>query len=107
MNTIIGLTATSKIKMKTIKQVEVVPVFVKFIPEVLEEGKVYISEEYSVSVHNCLCGCGAKTVLPLNKDGWQLVKREDDKVSFTPSISNNQYPCKSHYIITNNKANFV
>ncbi len=94
--------------MKTIKQVTIEPVFVEFIPELLEEGKVYISEEYECSIHNCLCGCGLKTVLNLdNINGWQLIKHDDGRVSFTPSIGNFQYPCKSHYIITKNIANFV
>lgn len=93
--------------MKTIKQVEITPVFVEFIPDNLEEGKVYISEEYNCSIHNCLCGCGQQTVLPLIKGEWQLIKHDDGKVSFTPSIGNFQFPCKSHYIITKNKANFV
>jgi hypothetical protein len=93
--------------LKTIKQVEITPVFVEFIPDVLEEGKVYISEEYQCSVHNCLCGCGERTVLPLINGGWQLIKHDDGKVSFTPSVGNFQMPCKSHYIITKNKANFL
>lgn len=93
--------------MKTIKTVEIISVFVEEIPEVLEENKVYISEIYTCSVHNCLCGCGNKTVLPLYKNGWNLIKEKNDKVSFTPSIGNFNFPCKSHYIITKNKANFI
>jgi hypothetical protein len=38
--------------------------------------------------------------------GWHMTEK-DGKVSFTPSIGNYQLPCKSHYIITKNKANFV
>lgn len=83
------------------------PVFVEFIPDNLEEGKVYISEEHNCSIHNCLCGCGQQTVLPLTKGEWQLIKHDDGKVSFTPSVGNYQFPCGSHYIITKNKANFV
>lgn len=98
--------------MKTIKQVEITPIFVQFIPEELEEGKLYISREYKVAVHNCLCGCKSKTVTPLNEGGWTLIERskklgDNDVISLTPSIANYQIPCKSHYIITNNKANFV
>jgi hypothetical protein len=93
--------------MKTIKQVEIIPVFVEFVPEVLEEGKVYISEKYNCAIHNCLCGCGGRTVMPLGADEWQLIKHEDGRVSFTPSVGNFQFQCKSHYIITKNKANFV
>jgi hypothetical protein len=100
--------------MKTLKQVEIEPVFMEFFPEVLEDNKVYISEENFVSAHNCLCGCKGKTILPLNHGegifkhhGWNLIKHESGKVSFTPSVGNYQFPCKAHYIITKNKANFV
>ena len=92
--------------MKTIKKVAIIPVFVEQIPEQIEHGKIYISEKYKCSVHLCLCGCGMQTVLPIGKDGWNMYKT-DKGVSFTPSVGNFQYPCKSHYIITNNIANFV
>lgn len=92
--------------MKTLKTVEVKHVYVDYMPDVLEEGIIYISELCKVSIHNCLCGCGEETVLPLMNGQWTLLKN-GDKISFTPSIGNFQFACKSHYIITNNKANFV
>ena len=100
--------------MKTIKQVAITPIYNEFNPEweEMKQGEMYISEQYNSAVHLCLCGCGVSTVLPLNHDtlpdhGWNLIKESNGTVSFTPSISNNQFPCKSHYIITNNVANFV
>lgn len=93
--------------MKTIKRIEIEPVFVELIPSIMEENKLYISEKYNVSVHNCLCGCGEKTVMPLYGNGWNLIKENNGKVSFTPSVGNYNFTCKSHYIITNNIANFV
>lgn len=99
--------------MKTIRKVTVEPVFLEgesFMPpfEQMEENKIYISETYKVSIHKCLCGCGSKTVLPIHPvHGWSLFKEQNNKISFTPSIGNYQLPCKSHYIITNNVANFV
>ena len=93
--------------MKTIRQVLIKPEYVEFMPELMEEGVVYISKAYGVSIHLCLCGCKEKTVLPLHSvHGWVLTEK-NDKISFTPSIGNYQLPCNSHYIITNNKANFV
>lgn len=94
--------------MKTIKQVEVTPVFVHFVPnqKLMEEGKIYISKEYGTASHLCLCGCKSLTVTPLGQGEWELTEK-NDKISMSPSISNYQLPCKSHYIITNNKANFV
>jgi len=93
--------------MKTLKKVEIEPVFVNFTPDVLEENKVYISEEYKCAIHNCLCGCGEKTVMPLYGNGWILTKDINGNISFTPSIGNYNFKCKSHYIITNNVANFI
>jgi len=92
--------------MKTLKKVEIEPIFIELIPSIMEENKLYISEKYNVAVHNCLCGCGEKTVMPLYGNGWNMVK-VNDKVSFTPSVGNYNFKCKSHYIITNNVANFV
>lgn len=117
--------------MKTLKKVEITPVFLDgyMIPfEEMKDNHVYISEEYQTSTHRCLCGCGTKTVLPLNKEyGWQLIKETNGTISFTPSILNpvicihetvdntdefvppswtKEYACH-HYIITKNVANFV
>jgi hypothetical protein len=92
--------------MRTIKKVNIIPVFVDLIPEKMKQGEVYISDKYKCSVHLCLCGCGMQTVLPLGENGWTVSKTEKG-VSFTPSVGNFQYLCKSHYIITNNVANFV
>lgn len=99
--------------MKTIKQVEVTPIWLsdeEFMPKVgdMEEFKIYISKRYGVSCHRCLCGCGELTVLPFGEDkmGWNLTEK-NGKITFTPSVGNFQISCKSHYIITNNKANFV
>lgn len=93
--------------MKTLKKVEIEPVFLDgYMPEVLEENKLYISEQYKVAIHKCLCGCGEKVVTPLNEGMWILSKK-NDKVSLAPSIGNYNFHCKSHYIITNNIANFV
>ena len=99
--------------MKTLKKVPITPVWLGgYMPEELEEGKLYISEQYGVAIHLCLCGCKEKTVTPLGMhggvEGWILTKRASDgAVSLSPSISNYQTQCKSHYIITNNVANFV
>jgi hypothetical protein len=99
--------------MKTIKKVNITPVWVDLMPDfdTMVEGHVYISEKYHSSTHRCFCGCGSKTVLPLNRDGstwgWDLIKYDNNVVSFTPSVGNQCFNCKSHYIITRNVANFV
>ena len=76
--------------------------FVRFIPENLEEGTLYISLEYGTAIHRCACGCGEPTVTPLNSNGWNLDIRAN-KVTLRPSIGNFQIACKSHYWITENK----
>lgn len=94
--------------MKTIKKVEIAPFFVEFIPQILEQNKLYISEEYKCAIHLCLCGCGEKTITPLGGGkNWDLVKEKNGKISLIGSVGNYSFPCKSHYIITNNIANFV
>jgi len=90
--------------MKTLRKVQIVPIWCETIPETLKQDLIYISKKYSTSVHLCLCGCGNLSVTPLNKDGWTLIEM-DDKISFTPSILNNNCPNRYHYIITNNIAN--
>lgn len=95
--------------MKTLKKVPVEPVYLEFLPELseMEEGKIYISREYKVSKHKCLCGCGELVVLPFSSpDDWKFTE-DKGKITFTPSVGNYQFACKSHYIITNGIANFV
>ena len=47
--------------------------FVEFIPDVLEEGKIYVSIEHSTVVHRCCCGCGKEVVTPLSPTDWKLI----------------------------------
>jgi hypothetical protein len=78
------------------------PEFVEFIPEQLDQGKIYISETYATSAHKCCCGCGNKVVTPLNPTGWKLTV-DNGRVSLYPSIGNWSFPCRSHYWIKRNE----
>ncbi len=40
--------------------------FVEFIPDVIEEGKIFVSIKYATAVHKCCCGCGKEVVTPLS-----------------------------------------
>lgn len=77
------------------------PVFVEFIPEKIESGKLYISEKYETAIHKCCCGCGEEVVTPLSPAEWRL-SRSPSGVSLSPSIGNWDYPCRSHYFIAEN-----
>ena len=75
--------------------------FVELMPSSLEEGILYISVEYAIAVHKCVCGCGNKVVTPLSPNDWEMTF-DGETVSLYPSIGNWALECKSHYWITNN-----
>lgn len=81
------------------------PIFLEyFIPDELEDGKLYISVKYRVAIHKCPCGCGGEVVTPLyDRHGWDLIQKYDNFVTMYPSMENSNFPCKSHYFIRDNK----
>ena len=76
--------------------------FVEFIPDIIEEGVLYISIEYCTAIHKCICGCGNEVVTPLSPTDWEICF-DGKTVSLDPSIGNWSFECKSHYFITRNK----
>jgi hypothetical protein len=84
------------------KLTNITPNSVDSVPEQLEPGILYISEENDVVMHLCCCGCGQEVVTPLSPAEWSI-KRSGNTVSLRPSIGNWDYPCRSHYWITNNQ----
>ena len=80
---------------------EVTPKFVEFIPKQLEAGTLYISGEYATTAHLCACGCGEKVVLPLHPTDWRM-NFDGKAITIRPSVGNWGFPCKSHYLITEN-----
>lgn len=76
--------------------------FVDFIPDVLEDGVLYITLEYCTAIHKCVCGCGNEVVTPISPSDWQLTF-DGKSVSLRPSIGNWNFDCRSHYFITNNR----
>jgi len=77
--------------------------FVEFIPDAIEERKIYVSIEYATAVHKCFCGCGKEVVTPLSPTDWKLIF-DGKTVSLDPSIGNWSFPCRSHYWVRNNRA---
>ena len=77
------------------------PVFARYLPRDLDEGRLYISMEYATASHLCACGCGNRVVTPLGIADWHLLF--DGHVTLTPSIGNGQFDCGSHYLIRNDR----
>jgi hypothetical protein len=75
--------------------------FVKFIPETLEEGTLYVSMEHEVVIHKCCCGCGSEVVTPLSPTDWKLTF-DGRSITLYPSIGNWGFECRSHYWIRAN-----
>ncbi|MCE7977117.1 MAG: hypothetical protein DYH03_08215 [Nitrospira sp. NTP1] len=76
--------------------------FVEFIPEHLQDGVLYISQQYHTAIHRCCCGCGEEVVTPLTPTDWSL-QIFQGAVTLYPSIGNWSYPCRSHYWIRNGR----
>lgn len=81
---------------------ELMPRFVKSIPRQLEPGVLYVSMEYGTAVHSCCCGCGQEVVTPLSPTDWRLTN-SSEKISLWPSVGNWNLPCRSHYVIRDNR----
>ena len=78
------------------------PEFVEFIPDLVEDGVIYISIPYATSTHKCACGCGELVVLPVRPAEWALTW-DGETVTLYPSIGNWALPCQSHYWIEHSK----
>lgn len=76
--------------------------FIEFVPDILQEGVLYISVLHCSAIHKCVCGCGNEVVTPISPDDWQL-SFDGKTVSLRPSIGNWNFDCKSHYFITENQ----
>lgn len=82
------------------------PRFVEFVPDVLEQGVVYISIPYGAIVHGCLCGCGEKVSTPLSPAQWSLTY-DGEHISLSPSVGSGTLPCNSHYVIARNEVRWA
>jgi len=80
--------------------------FVQYVPDELEEGKIYITVEFATAVHKCCCGCGNKVVTPLSPTDWEL-SFNGESISLEPSIGNWSFPCQSHYWIKRNQVRWA
>lgn len=76
--------------------------FLEIIPDIVENGILYISMDRRVAIHLCVCGCGNEVVTPISPTDWEL-RYYGNAVSLYPSIGNWEFPCKSHYWIIKNE----
>jgi Family of unknown function (DUF6527) len=79
------------------------PEYVEHLPEQLEQGVLYICEEFDVTAHKCCCGCGEDVYNKLGPARWRMIKMPDATVTLHPSIGNWNYKCQSHYWIQSNR----
>ena len=80
--------------------------FVDFVPDHPEDGVLYVSMEYGTVVHRCFCGCGEEVVTPLSPTDWTL-SYNGESVSLWPSIGSWGLPCRSHYVIRDNRVRWA
>lgn len=79
---------------------------VHFMPDHLEPGVLYVSEEFDAAAHLCACGCGAKIRTPLGPTEWSFQDGEDGP-TLSPSVGNWQQACQSHYLITRGRVTWA
>lgn len=84
------------------KQTQLFPQYVEYIPEQLSDGYLYICEQYKIVAHKCCCGCGEEVITPLSAAEWSI-RKEGNTVTLHPSIGNWSFKCQSHYWIRNNQ----
>ena len=81
--------------------------FVDKVPLNLKNGILYVCLSCNVIVHRCACGCGEKTVTPIDKKyGW-IMKYDGQSITLRPSIGNFNIPFRSHYYITDNNVEWL
>jgi hypothetical protein len=80
--------------------------FVEYIPDVLEEGAVYVSIPYATVAHKCFCGCGNEVNTPLSPTDWRLTF-DGETISLYPSIGSWSLPCESHYWMERNRVRWA
>lgn len=84
------------------KQAILIPQYVDYIPEQLQDGQLYICEHYKTVAHKCCCGCGEEVITPLSPAEWSI-RQEGNTVTLYPSIGNWSFKCQSHYWISKNQ----
>jgi hypothetical protein len=84
------------------KQAAIRAQLVQYIPEKLDSGVLYVSQQYRTAAHRCCCGCGEEVITPLGPTDWTL-QIVNGAATLDPSIGNWSFPCRSHYWIRSGK----
>lgn len=75
--------------------------FVATVPDVVEDGVLYVAMDYRTTIHKCFCGCGSEVAIALSPTDWKLTY-DGVSVSLYPSVGNWALDCQSHYWIDRN-----
>lgn len=79
---------------------------VESFPCPLDAEILYFSDRFSTAAHACACGCGREVITPISPVQWRLT-RGARGVSLRPSIGNWNFPCRSHYWITDGEVDWA
>ena len=80
--------------------------FVRHVPDELEERTLYVSMDYATVVHRCCCGCGGRVVTPLSPTDWKMTY-DGRSVTLMPSVNNSGFECESHYFIDSSRVSWA
>ncbi|MDZ4661479.1 MAG: DUF6527 family protein [Pseudomonadota bacterium] len=58
---------------------------VHFMPAELKFGVLYVSEEFEIATHLCICRCGAKILTPLGPTAWTFEDTKNGPTGFRQS----------------------
>jgi hypothetical protein len=75
------------------------------IPKDLQPGIVYHNPDFELGAMLCACGCGHRVDL-LVPDSHQI-SSEDGLATIRPSVAVCDAPCRSHYIVTVGKVQWL
>ena len=78
---------------------------VERIPNVMEEGTVYHTEEFEIAGLLCACGCGHRITLivPDSHKVWD----DGGYATIEPSVGVFDAPCRSHFVIRAGKVQWL
>lgn len=79
---------------------------VEDMPTEILSGILYVSNEYEIACHRCVCGCGSLVFTPLGPSEWRF-SNDNGKPSLKPSIGNWALPCRSHYWISKGRVTWA